>query len=176
MKSAGTIRSSGPSSWMLDLPRPSSASSIPLRRTDSTFTTPASPFAAAALAKRVTPGRGRWGRALVATAIGAAVATTVADRLAEHGTEIEDGDDAKVKRWARKVARVGGPVALSTGVLASGAFVTGTSAQDADDRFIYNQATGELWFDADGNGAGAQVQFAFLAPATALVASDIVVI
>ena len=77
------------------------------------------PFAAGALAKRVTPGRGRWGRALVGTAVVAAVATTVADRLADHGAPVDDAaDDAKVRRWARKVSRVGGPVALSTGVLA----------------------------------------------------------
>jgi serralysin len=61
-------------------------------------------------------------------------------------------------------------------VLSSGAFANGTAAQDADDRIIYNQATGELWFDADGNGAGAAVQFALLAAGTTLTASDIVVI
>ena len=84
------------------------------------------PFAAGALAKRITPGSGRWGRALVGTAIGAVVATTVADRLAAHGSAIDDeaaadtpaARSAKVRRWARKVARVGGPVALATGTLA----------------------------------------------------------
>jgi serralysin len=65
---------------------------------------------------------------------------------------------------------------LATGTLSASAFVTGTAAQDADDRFIYNQTTGELWFDADGNGAGAAIQFATFAPATILTASDIVVI
>jgi Ca2+-binding RTX toxin-like protein len=65
---------------------------------------------------------------------------------------------------------------LAAGVLSSGAFANGTAAQDADDRIIYNQATGELWFDADGNGAGAAVQFALFGSGTTLTASDIVVI
>jgi serralysin len=65
---------------------------------------------------------------------------------------------------------------LATGVLASSAFVLGTAAQDADDRIIYNQATGELWFDADGNGAGAAVLYATLSGSPAAVASDFVVV
>jgi Ca2+-binding RTX toxin-like protein len=64
---------------------------------------------------------------------------------------------------------------LATGVLASSAFVLGTAAQDADDRIIYNQATGELWFDADGNGAGAAVLFATLSNSPT-VAGDFVVV
>jgi serralysin len=65
---------------------------------------------------------------------------------------------------------------LSTGLLSSSAFATGTAAQDADDRIIYNQATGELWFDADGNGAGAALLFATLSGQPAIAASDFVVI
>jgi len=65
---------------------------------------------------------------------------------------------------------------LATGALSASAFVTGTGAQDADDRIIYNQATGELWFDADGSGAGAPIQFALLTAGTTLTASDFVVI
>jgi sterol desaturase/sphingolipid hydroxylase (fatty acid hydroxylase superfamily) len=69
------------------------------------------PLAAGALANRVTPGKGRWGRALVGTAVGTAMATTVADRLVDH-------DRPAVRRWARRVAQVGGPVAIATGGLA----------------------------------------------------------
>jgi len=65
---------------------------------------------------------------------------------------------------------------LATGVLANGAFVVGTAAQDADDRFIYDNATGNLYYDADGNGAGAAILFAALSGNPALTASDIVVI
>lgn len=51
---------------------------------------------------------------------------------------------------------------LSAGELAPGAFATGTAAMQADDRIIFNTATGQAFFDADGSGAGAQVQFATL--------------
>jgi Ca2+-binding RTX toxin-like protein len=56
------------------------------------------------------------------------------------------------------------------------AFVVGSAAADADDRIIYNQATGELFYDADGNGAGAAVLFATLSGAPVLTASDFAVI
>jgi Ca2+-binding RTX toxin-like protein len=46
------------------------------------------------------------------------------------------------------------------GSLAAGAFRTGTAAQDADDRIIYNKANGNIWFDADGNGSGEAVLLA----------------
>ena len=62
------------------------------------------------------------------------------------------------------------------GALGAGVFVTGTGAGDADDRIIYNSATGQLFYDADGNGAGAQVQFASVSPGLTLAASDFVVI
>jgi Ca2+-binding RTX toxin-like protein len=65
---------------------------------------------------------------------------------------------------------------LGLGPLGAGAFVIGSAAGDADDRIIYNSATGALLFDADGNGAGAAVQFATLAGAPAITASDFLVI
>jgi serralysin len=65
---------------------------------------------------------------------------------------------------------------LAVGVLAAGAFTTGAAATEADDRIIYNGATGALLFDADGNGAGAAVQFATIAGAPALAASEFFVI
>jgi len=62
------------------------------------------------------------------------------------------------------------------GELGAGAFVTETAASDADDRIIYNGATGQLFYDADGNGAGTAVLFATLQGAPSLAASDFVVI
>ena len=60
--------------------------------------------------------------------------------------------------------------------LDAGEFVIGAAALDADDRIIYNQANGQLFYDADGNGAGAAVQFATLQGSPALTVNDFTVI
>jgi Ca2+-binding RTX toxin-like protein len=65
---------------------------------------------------------------------------------------------------------------MRLGPLAVSAFVAGTAALDAADRLIYDPASGKLWFDSDGTGEDAAVLIALLAPGTALVAADIVVI
>ncbi|MEQ1955521.1 Calx-beta domain-containing protein [Mesorhizobium yinganensis] len=64
----------------------------------------------------------------------------------------------------------------STGTLAAAAFQIGAAAQDASDRIVYNQATGALMYDADGNGAGAATQFATLSTGLILTNADFVVI
>lgn len=55
--------------------------------------------------------------------------------------------------------------------LAAGRFALGAAA-DANDRIIYVQANGRLFYDADGDGAGERVLFARLDAGTALVAGD----
>lgn len=52
-------------------------------------------------------------------------------------------------------------------------FTTGTAATTADQRLVYNTGTGMLYYDADGNGAGAQVAIAYLENKAALTADDI---
>jgi Ca2+-binding RTX toxin-like protein len=58
------------------------------------------------------------------------------------------------------------------GMLAASAFVNGTAAGDADDRIIYDSATGNIFYDATGNAAGAQILFATVAAGTALTNAD----
>jgi phospholipase/lecithinase/hemolysin len=52
---------------------------------------------------------------------------------------------------------------LPIGALATGAFHTGPVAADADDRIIFDAVTRKLYFDPDGAGGAAQVQFATVA-------------
>ncbi|MCA0433612.1 MAG: M10 family metallopeptidase C-terminal domain-containing protein [Proteobacteria bacterium] len=47
-----------------------------------------------------------------------------------------------------------------TGALATGAFNLGSSASEADDRILFDQATGHLYYDADGFGGTDAVKFA----------------
>jgi Ca2+-binding RTX toxin-like protein len=65
---------------------------------------------------------------------------------------------------------------LAPGALAPEAFVVGTAAQDADDRIVYDPATGTLSFDADGLGGLDAVAFATVQPGLAIAASDFVVL
>ena len=64
----------------------------------------------------------------------------------------------------------------AVGTLAPGAFHVGSSAQDVDDRIIYNSANGRIYYDADGSGAGAQVLFAQVAPALDLTRADFLIV
>ena len=57
----------------------------------------------------------------------------------------------------------------SPGALAAGAFKAGTAATDADDRIIYNATTGALFYDQDGSGGVAAVQFATLTSITGTI-------
>ena len=56
----------------------------------------------------------------------------------------------------------------SDGSLAASAFVAGTAAGDADDRILYDGASGKIFYDADGSGGGAAILFAQVAAGAAL--------
>jgi Ca2+-binding RTX toxin-like protein len=58
------------------------------------------------------------------------------------------------------------------GTLAATAFRAGTAAGDADDRIVYDAATGNIFYDADGTGGIAQILFATVTAATALTNAD----
>lgn len=80
--------------------------------------------------------------------------------------------------------RSGDKIALATtafagvvaGPLAADAFVIGTAAQDANDRVLYDRASGMLFFDRDGTGATAPVVFAQLDGSPVISAADFVII
>jgi serralysin len=54
-------------------------------------------------------------------------------------------------------------------------FVIGPEAVDAEDRIIYNDATGALLYDADGGGGGQAIQFANIAAGLPLTNADFIV-
>jgi Ca2+-binding RTX toxin-like protein len=65
------------------------------------------------------------------------------------------------------------------GYLSEAAFYTSADAlkgHDNDDRIIFNSATGALYYDADGSGKGAAVQFATLIGVTDLSAADFLIV
>jgi Ca2+-binding RTX toxin-like protein len=63
---------------------------------------------------------------------------------------------------------------LNTGVLASGYFRANTTglAQDSNDHIIYETDTGKLFYDADGLGGAAGIQFAKIAVGLSLTNAD----
>lgn len=65
----------------------------------------------------------------------------------------------------------------ATGSLASAYFKANTSgvAVDTNDYIVYNTTTGALYYDADGSGAGAKVQFATLTGHPTITAADFIV-
>ena len=63
----------------------------------------------------------------------------------------------------------------ATGALASSAFFTGSAAADAADRIVYDQTTGNLYYDRDGSGAAAQVLFAHVEAGTLLTNLDFLI-
>jgi Ca2+-binding RTX toxin-like protein len=63
---------------------------------------------------------------------------------------------------------------VGIGVLAAGAFHIGPSAADADDRIIYNDQTGRLYFDSDGVGGAGQSMFCTLQTGLALTNADFI--
>lgn len=63
----------------------------------------------------------------------------------------------------------------TAGTLDAGNFRIGSAAADADDYVIYDGSTGNLFYDADGTGAGSAVKIAILAAAPALTSADFIV-
>ena len=101
-------------------------------------------------------------------------AATVRDRVADFTSGQVSLAPDKIVFDGNAFAAIGTPGQFSANDERFKANASGL-AGDPNDRVIYNTATGELWYDADGNGAGARVPIALLENAPSLVASDIVV-
>ncbi|MFC5081590.1 calcium-binding protein [Microvirga arabica] len=67
-------------------------------------------------------------------------------------------------------------VGLTDGALSANAFALTSAAAEADDRVIYDQSTGNLFFDADGGARDNQTLFATLTNRASITASDFFVI
>jgi len=96
------------------------------------------PFVVPKLFGPVTPGKGRYGKALVATAVAAVAATTVADLVTRRAPADETGLTRKQRRRvaaARRVASTGGVVAIVTG----GVAITTTLASRATANRMWNR-------------------------------------
>jgi Ca2+-binding RTX toxin-like protein len=65
---------------------------------------------------------------------------------------------------------------LTDGALSAGAFALSSAAAEADDRIVYDQSTGNLYFDADGGARDNQTLFATLTNKASITASDFFVI
>ncbi len=62
------------------------------------------------------------------------------------------------------------------GGLRAAQFVAGTQAADAQDRIIYDRATGRIWLDSDGRGGAPQVLLAEVDDGTRLTAADFLIL
>ena len=62
----------------------------------------------------------------------------------------------------------------SNGELSSSVFTTGSAAQDADDRIIYDSETGRVYYDPDGTGSATLSIIAIVPPGTELSNTDFI--
>jgi Ca2+-binding RTX toxin-like protein len=119
-----------------------------------------------------------WGAGGVDTLWGGGGADTFIFR--ETGTANAD----RINDWASGSDKLVLDASVMSALGASGNFVAGDarfaanatgSAQDSSDRIIFNTTTRQVFYDADGNGAGAAQLIATLQSGATLVATDIVV-
>jgi Ca2+-binding RTX toxin-like protein len=112
-----------------------------------------------------------WGGVGTDTFVFRDMGTANADRVADFvsGTDKLHLDDAAF-------TALGAAGAFSAGDARFAAGAGFTSAQDASDRVVYDTSTGRLYYDADGNGAGAAQLIATFTGNPSITATDIVVI
>ena len=93
-------------------------------------------------------------------------ATTNVDRI----VDFDPGKDAM------RLIGAAFPELSTAGVLPAGAFRLGAAAGDANDRILYDQASGALRYDSDGTGPTAAVRFATLISTPAVTNANFVVV
>lgn len=81
-------------------------------------------------------------------------------------TDFESGNDL----ISISVEGFGGE--LETGSLSSAQFILGSSASTSEQRFIYNQDQGDLFFDVDGSGEAEEIKIAVLSDSPSLSHRD----
>ena len=91
--------------------------------------------------------------------------------LSSKGESSWTDEKQMMESQRRKAAQLG-----ANGTLSASAFRLGGFAQDADDRILYDPGSGNMFYDADGNGAGAAVWFAHVTPGLVLTQSDFVIV
>lgn len=96
------------------------------------------------------------------------------DKLNEAGDTITDFSAIDDQILIRGAGFGGGLTAGSP--ISVDQFTLGISATDGSDRFIYNNASGELYFDRDGTGSQSQVLLATLTGAPSISNTNIAVI
>src|SRR6266850_1856903 len=79
----------------------------------------------------------------------------------------------RIQLDAAAFAAIGAAGRFAAGDVRFYAAAGATGGHDADDRIIYNTSTGQLFYDADGNGPGAAQLIATFQGAPTLVASDL---
>ena len=111
------------------------------------------------LLKPVTPGKGRFGKALAATAVGAIAVTTIADAVARRDAGDHDtrpNRETRRGKLARKIAKVAGV----TSVVAGGVAITSTFASRTTPdrmwkrRVVRDLGTGPVALDGRGARLG----------------------
>ncbi|MBD2248310.1 calcium-binding protein [Nostoc sp. FACHB-888] len=107
--------------------------------------------------------------------------------IGEYGTDtfsfnsfnegVDSIDDFNTTNELIQVSAAGFGGGLSLGILSTNQFTLGASATTNQERFIYNAATGGLFFDLDGSASGfTQVKFAQLSPGLSVSKNNFVVV
>jgi Ca2+-binding RTX toxin-like protein len=98
--------------------------------------------------------------------------------LGERGDGITDFTNVAGNDDKFQISAAGFGGGLTVGALVPAAFQSRADnvAQDANDRFIFRTTDQTLWYDADGNGAGAALMLADLQAGATMTFADITVI